>query len=90
MGTSAHRDPRPGNKYDSLQIKVTKRLSHGLQGTGAYTWGQGFNRAARQDFFNPASAAWALQNYPPPSADIQYDLHGPESQLPAKGSQCGE
>ena len=57
--------PTGDSKYDSLQIKITKRLSHGLQGSGAYTWGQGFNRATRQDFFNPASAAWALQNYPP-------------------------
>jgi len=57
--------PTGNSKYDSLQIKVTKRLSHNLQGGGAFTWGQGFNRAARQDFFNPASAEWALQNYPP-------------------------
>jgi hypothetical protein len=57
--------PTGNSKYDSLQIKVTKRLSHGLQGSGAFTWGQGFNRATRQDFFNPASAVWALQNYPP-------------------------
>jgi hypothetical protein len=48
-----------------LHVKVTQRTSHGLQGSGAFTWGQGFNRAARQDFFNPASAVWALQNYPP-------------------------
>jgi hypothetical protein len=57
--------PTGNSKYDSLQVKVTKRFSHGLQGSGAYTWSQGFNRATRQDFFNPASAAWALQNYPP-------------------------
>ena len=57
--------PTGNSKYDSLQIKVTKRLSHGLQATGAFTWGQAFNRATRQDFFNPASAVWALQNIPP-------------------------
>jgi hypothetical protein len=57
--------PTGNSKYDSLQIKVTKRLSHGLQGSGAFTWGQGFNRATRQDFFNPESAVWALQNYAP-------------------------
>jgi hypothetical protein len=57
--------PTGNSKYDSLQIKVTKRFSHNLQGSGAFTWGQGFNRATRQDFFNPASAVWALQNYPP-------------------------
>lgn len=57
--------PTGNSKYDSLQIKVTKRLSHGLQGSGAFTWGQGFNRATRQDFFNPESAVWALQNNAP-------------------------
>ncbi len=57
--------PTGNSKYDSLQIKATKRLSHGLTGSGAFTWNQGFNRATRQDFFNPASAAWALQNYAP-------------------------
>ncbi|HLH42358.1 MAG TPA: carboxypeptidase-like regulatory domain-containing protein [Bryobacteraceae bacterium] len=57
--------PTGNSKYDSLQVKVTKRFSHNLQGSGAFTWGQGFNRATRQDFFNPASAVWALQNYPP-------------------------
>jgi hypothetical protein len=57
--------PTGDSKYDSLQIKATKRFSHNLQGGGAFTWGQGFNRATRQDFFNPQSAVWALQNYPP-------------------------
>jgi hypothetical protein len=56
--------PTGNSRYDSLQIKVSKRLSHALQGTGAFTWGQGFNRATRQDFFNPQSAEWALQNIP--------------------------
>jgi hypothetical protein len=57
--------PTGNSKYDSLQIKATKRFSHGLQAGGSYTWGQGFTRAARQDFFNPASGVWALQNIPP-------------------------
>jgi hypothetical protein len=57
--------PTGNSKYDSLQIKANKRFSHNLQGSGAFTWGQGFNRATRQDFFNPASSVWALQNYPP-------------------------
>jgi hypothetical protein len=51
--------------YDSLQIKVTKRFSHGLQASGAYTWAKGFTRAARQDFFNPDSSRWAMQQIPP-------------------------
>jgi len=57
--------PTGNSKYDSLQIKVTKRLSHNFQAGGAYTWGQGFTRPTRQDFFNPASAVWQLQQIPP-------------------------
>ncbi len=57
--------PTGNTKYDSLQVKVTKRLSHGLQAGGAFTWGQGFQRPTRQDFFNPASSVWQLQNIPP-------------------------
>ncbi len=57
--------PTGDTRYDSLQIKVTKRLSHGLQAGGNYTWGQGFQRPARQDFFNPQSNVWQLQNIAP-------------------------
>ena len=53
------------SKYDSLQMKATKRFSHGLQASGAFTWARGFTRATRQDFFNPASSVWALQQIPP-------------------------
>ncbi len=56
--------PTGASKYDSLQITVTKRLSHGLQAGGNYTWGQGFVEPTRQDFFNPQSAAWQLQQIP--------------------------
>ena len=56
--------PTGDTRYDSLQIKVTKRMSHGLQAGANYTWGQGFQRPARQDFFNPQSNVWQLQNMP--------------------------
>ena len=57
--------PTGRSKYDSLQIKATKRFSHGLQAGGSYTWGQGFVEPKRQDFFNPQSAVWQLQQIPP-------------------------
>jgi hypothetical protein len=61
--------PTGDTKYDSLQIRVTKRLSHNFQAGGNFTWGQGFQRwtstAPRQDFFNPASSNWQLQNLAP-------------------------
>ena len=53
------------SKYDSLQMKATKRFSHGLQASGAFTWAKGFTRATRQDFFNPDSSVSTLQNIPP-------------------------
>jgi hypothetical protein len=57
--------PTGGSKYNALQIKATKRLSHNFQAGGSFTWGQGFTIAGRQDFFNPQSSQWALQNIPP-------------------------
>jgi hypothetical protein len=57
--------PTGNSKYDSLQVKVTKRLSHGFQAGGSFTRGQGFVRPSRQDFFNPQSAVWQLQQIPP-------------------------
>ncbi len=57
--------PTGGTRYDSLQVKVTKRLSRGLQAAGAYTFEKSFVRANRQDFFNPQSSVWDLQQISP-------------------------
>jgi hypothetical protein len=57
--------PTGGSRYDSLQMKATKRFSHGLQAAGAFTWEKSFVRANRQDFFNPQSSMWNLQQIPP-------------------------
>jgi len=53
------------SKYDSLQIKGTKRFSHGLQAGGSFTWAQGFNRPQAQNFFNQGASEWELQQIPP-------------------------
>jgi hypothetical protein len=53
------------SRYNSLQVKATKRFSHGLQASGAYTFAKGFARPSRQDFFNAAGNPWALQDIPP-------------------------
>ena len=57
--------PTGNSKYDSLQIKATKRFSHGLQANANFTWAQGFLRPVRQDFFNPQASEWQLQQIPP-------------------------
>jgi len=56
--------PTGGTKYDSLQMKATKRFSRGLQAAGAFTFAKSFVRANRQDFFNPQSSVWTLQQIP--------------------------
>jgi hypothetical protein len=57
--------PTGDSRYDSLQVKATKRFSHGLQASGAYTFAKGFDRATLQDFFNPQGTGWTLQQIPP-------------------------
>ncbi len=57
--------PTGDSIYNSLQVKVTKRLSHGLLAGGAYTWAKGLTRIAPQDFFNSAGNRYALQQIPP-------------------------
>ena len=54
-----------GSKYDSLQAKATKRMGHGFQAGGYFTWAQGFNPAAYQDDYNPASNQNSLMAIPP-------------------------
>jgi hypothetical protein len=57
--------PTGNSRYDSLQVKVTKRLSHNLQAGGAFTWAKGFNREIPEDFFNTSGSQWVMQNIPP-------------------------
>jgi hypothetical protein len=78
--------PTGASKYDSLQIKATKRFSHGLQAGGTYTWGQGFVRPNRQDFFNPQSSVWELQQLPPQDLNFNaiYTVPGAPF-IPTKG-----
>jgi hypothetical protein len=56
--------PTGDSKYDSLQVKVTKRLSRGLLAGGAYTWAKGLVRTSPEDFFN-SSPTYTLQQIPP-------------------------
>jgi hypothetical protein len=57
--------PTGDSRYDSLQIKVTKRLSRGLLAGGAYTWAKGLTRMIPEDIFNAAGNKWTLQQIPP-------------------------
>jgi hypothetical protein len=60
-------------------MKATKRLSHGLQASGAFTWAKGFTRATRPDFFNPQSSVWALQQIPPEALTFNFVYTTPKA-----------
>ena len=60
-------------------MKATKRFSHGLQAGGAFTWAKGFTRPTRQDFFNPASNPWALQQIPPRALTFNFTYTVPKA-----------
>jgi hypothetical protein len=60
--------------YDSLQSKVTKRLSHGLLVNTSFTWSKEL-QAVREDLFNPASSTKTYESYDQPflfNANILY------------------
>jgi hypothetical protein len=77
--------PTGDSKYNSLQIKATKRFSHGLQAGGTYTFGEGFVRPERQDFFNPQSAAWQLQQIPLQDLNFNATYTVPKTSFLPKG-----
>jgi hypothetical protein len=62
-------------------MKATKRLSHGLQAGGAFTWAKAFTRAAPQDFFNPQTNPWALQQVQPESLTFNFTYTVPKAQF---------
>jgi hypothetical protein len=46
--------------YDSMQVKGTKRLSHGLQVNGTFTWSKAL-QGTRENFFFPDSSSKSIE-----------------------------
>jgi len=53
--------PTGNTWFDSLQVKLTKRMSRGLQVNGTYTYSKALT-STRQDVFNPNSSAKSVQS----------------------------
>jgi hypothetical protein len=53
--------PTGDTYYDSLQVKGSKRLSHGLLVNGTFTWSKALVNT-REDFWNPASSSKTYQS----------------------------
>jgi hypothetical protein len=53
--------PTGNTWFDSLQVKLTKRMSHGLQVNGTYTYSKALV-STRQDIFNPDSSSKSIQS----------------------------
>jgi hypothetical protein len=64
--------------YDSLQVKATHRLSHGLQANATFTWSKAMV-GIRQDIFNPAGSTKQIQPTDQPflfNASLTYTTPG--------------
>jgi hypothetical protein len=62
--------------YDALQVKGTKRFSHGLQATATFTWSKS-QVNTREDFWNPGSSTKTLQTTDQPllfNANVVYTI----------------
>ncbi len=81
--------PTGDSKYDALQITATKRFSHGLQAGGTYTWGGGYVRPNRQNFFNPTGNMWQIQQIPVEALNFNAIYTVPSYESLPKAAQLG-
>jgi hypothetical protein len=65
--------PQGKSWYDSLQITLTKRFSHGLSATGAYTYSKNLSWASSPDIFNPLLGKDVAGANPPNQLRISFE-----------------
>jgi hypothetical protein len=64
VGADAVLLPEGKSHYDSLQVKLTKRMSHGLSGLAFFTWSKSLTDAAGAGSSTYASAYGSVTQYP--------------------------
>ena len=63
--------------YDSLQMTLTKRFSHGLSATGGYTYSKNLQLTAYPDVFNPTTGKDLVAANPPRQLRISFEYQVP-------------
>jgi len=89
--TSAIQPNAPQGKswYDALQATVTKRYSHGLSVTAAYTFSKNLQWYGSPDIFNPSLGKDLVAANPPQTLHISYEYRVPryKGNLPVLGNK---
>ncbi|MBZ5571026.1 MAG: TonB-dependent receptor [Acidobacteriia bacterium] len=62
--------------YNALQLKITHRLSHGLQVQGSYTWAHGIDDAS-----DPLAPAQGNRTFPRNSRDLRQDRSNSDNDI---------
>ncbi len=63
--------------YDSLQMTLTKRFSHGLSATGGYTYSKNLALTGYPDVFNPTTGKDLVAANPPQQLRISFEYQIP-------------
>jgi|SRR5579872_1829149 len=75
--------------YDALQATVTKRYSHGLSVTGAYTWSKNLQWYSSPDVFNQSLGKDLVAANPPQTMHISFEYQVPryKGTMPVLGNK---
>jgi len=81
--------PQGKSWYDSLQLSVTKRFSHGLSANGAYTYSKNLAWTSSPDIFNPNLGKDVSGLNPPQILRISFEYQTPryKGNMPVLGNK---
>jgi hypothetical protein len=82
-GISPSNAPLGRSWYDSLQVTLTKRYSHGLQVIANYTWSKNLNHTSSPDVFNRSLGKDIVTINPPQQLRVSFEY---QLQRPGPGT----
>lgn len=89
-GISPANAPLGRSWYDSLQVTLTKRMSHGLAATANYTWSKNFNYTSTFDVFNRVNGKDIVGINPPQQIRVSFEYQTPRAAagIPVLGNRA--